>query len=85
MKSVGALGHHDARIVAEFPREFAVGGIDAVNFCSAGLKKTISEATGGAAEIRAHQSSRVDGELSEGVMEFEPAARDELGRGWIHR
>ncbi len=85
VEGVGALSDDDTGIVAELPCEFAVGGVDAVDLCSTGLQQAIGEAARGAAQIGTHQSGCIDGELCEGVLQFEPATRDELGRVWVHR
>lgn len=40
-------------VLAEFPCELAVGGVDAVDMFSAVVEGTVSEASGGASEVGA--------------------------------
>ena len=63
-----------AVVLTELPRQFAVGGIDAVDLGRAVLEQAISEAAGGTAEVGAGEAGRVEAELGQGVVEFEPAA-----------
>jgi hypothetical protein len=65
-------GH--AVVLAELPRELAVGGVDAVDLGRAVLEQAIGEAAGGTAKVGAGEPGRVEAELGQGVVEFEPAA-----------
>lgn len=67
---VGSLHDDDARIVAEFPVQHAIAGVNREDFGSAALKQAIGETAGAAAKIGANFSSDGDGESGEGVIEF---------------
>lgn len=73
-------------VLAEFPGELAVGGVDAVDMGCAMVEEAVGEAAGGASEVGADEICGVEIELGEGVVEFEPAPRHicvRVGLGWF--
>ncbi len=74
VQGVGAFVDGDAVVLAELPRQFTVGGVDAVDLGRAVLEQAVGESAGGAAEVGAGEAGRVEAELGQGVVEFEPAA-----------
>jgi len=92
VERVGAFVDGGAVVLTEFPRELAVGGIDAVDMGCAVVEETVGESAGGASEVGAVESCRIELELAQRVVEFESASRDigvrvrwGLGCLWISR
>lgn len=65
-----------AVVLSEFPRELAIGGVDAVDMGCVVVEEAVGEAAGGASEVGADEVFWVEVELFEGVVEFEPASGD---------
>ena len=92
VERVGAFVDAGAVVLTEFPCEFAVGGVDAVDMICAVVEEAVGESAGGASEVGADESCRIEVELFECVVEFESASRDigvcvrwGLGSLWISR
>ena len=77
---VGAFVDGHAGVVAEFPGELAVAGVEGEDVLSAALEQAIGEPADVAAEVGADEIRHVQGEGVERGGEFEPAAGDEWAR-----
>jgi hypothetical protein len=76
VEGVGAFVDGGAFVLAEFPRELAVGGVDAVDMGCAVVEEAVCEAAGGASEVGADEVGGIEFELLECVVEFEAASGD---------
>lgn len=76
VERVGAFVDGGAIVLSEFPRELAVGGVDAVDMGCAMVEEAVGESAGGASEVGAEESCRIELELAECVVEFESASGD---------
>ena len=86
MQCVGAFVDGCSIVLSEFPRELAVGGVDAVDMGRAVVEEAVGEAASGASEVGADEVGGVEIELGQGVVEFEAASGDIgicIGLRWL--
>lgn len=76
VERVGAFVDGGAIVLSEFPRELAVGGVDAVDMGCAMVEEAVGESTCGASEVGADEIGGVEVELAQCVVEFETASGD---------
>ena len=76
MARIGAFQHHDARIVAQLPRQLAVADIDGIDLRGAVGQQHVGEAAGRGADIDRDRALGIEREMRERVRELQPAARD---------
>ena len=71
---VGPFVHHDARVVPQLPGKLAVADIDRVHLRRAVRQQHIGEAAGGGADVEADAARRREAEVTQRMVELQPAA-----------
>jgi hypothetical protein len=77
VQGVCSLNHFDARVVAKFPVEYAVAGINRTYTPRSSLQQTIGEATDIAAEVGRNTVRRVYVKVIQGELKLQSTLPDE--------